>query len=161
MGLEGSIAKRADAPYISRRTDTWLKVKCKRRQEFVICGYHDRAGTKNQVGSLILGVYEDERLIPVGSVGTGWDSEEATKLKTKLVKLERNTPPFEGAPKKPGRWSKRKPGGERWVEPELVAEVEFTEWTSEGQVRHPSFVSVRTEKSPSFVVRELPKLGHN
>ena len=157
LGLEGIIAKRADAPYVSRRTDTWLKLKCKQRQEFVICGYVDRAGASRQVGSLILGVYENDELVPVGSVGTGWDAKEATTLKTKLAKLEQDTPRFASGPKKPGRWSKRVPGGERWVEPTLVAEVEFSEWTSDGSIRHPSYISLRSDKSPTTIVRETTK----
>ena len=80
-----------------------------------MCGYVDRSGASRQVGTLILGVYQGDELILAGSVGTGWDSEEATALKIKLAKLERDTPPFVGGPKKPGRWSKRRPGGERWV----------------------------------------------
>jgi bifunctional non-homologous end joining protein LigD len=155
MGLEGIIAKRAEAPYLTRRTEDWLKLKCKKRQEFIIVGYHDRAGAIGQVGSLILGVNtHDGELVPVGSVGTGWSSEEAAALKIKLSKIEQDQPPFSGAAKKPGRWSKRKPGGERWVRPILVAEVEFSEWTPEGQVRHASFISLRADKQAKEVIRE-------
>ena len=154
MNLEGIIAKRANGAYVSKRTEDWLKLKCKKRQEFVIIGYHDRAGAIGQVGSLILGVYENGTLIPVGSVGTGWSSMEAAALKVKLSKIEQDKPPFVGEPKKPGRWSKRKPGGERWVKPVLVAEIEFADWTPEGQVRHGSFVSLRTDKPAKSVARE-------
>jgi bifunctional non-homologous end joining protein LigD len=94
MGLEGVIAKRANAPYVSRRTDDWLKLKCKKRQEFVIAGYVDRTGTTRQVGSLVLGVYQSGELVPAGRVGTGFDSEQATALKTKLAKLEQKESPF-------------------------------------------------------------------
>jgi bifunctional non-homologous end joining protein LigD len=154
MNLEGIIAKRASAAYVSSRTEDWLKLKCKKRQEFVIVGYHDRAAAGGQVGSLILGVYENGTLVPVGSVGTGWSAETAAALKTKLASIEQADPPFAGGPKKPGRWSKRKPGGERWVQPVLVAEVEFSDWTSEGQVRHASFISLRNDKAPTSVRRE-------
>ncbi len=88
MHLEGIIAKRVTAPYQSRRTADWLKLKCKKRQEFVIIGYHDRAGAFGQVGSLILGVYENGELIPAGSVGTGWNAKEAAELKLLLSKIE-------------------------------------------------------------------------
>jgi len=93
-------------------------------------------------------------LIPAGSVGTGWSSKESAALKVQLSKLEQDRPTFVGEPKKPGRWSKRKPGGERWVKPVLVAQVEFADWTPEGQVRHGSFVSLRTDKPASSVTRE-------
>jgi len=158
MGLEGIIAKRADAPYISRRTETWLKLKCKQRQEFVIGGYHERAKGPEQVGSLLLGVYDENGdLLPVGSVGTGWSSEEAASLKAKLSKLERTSSPFLDGGKKPGRWSKRRPGGERWVEPRLVAEVEFSDWTPEGQVRHASYIALRSDKPAKIIRRETAK----
>jgi bifunctional non-homologous end joining protein LigD len=155
MGLEGVIAKRANAPYVSRRTDDWLKLKCKKRQEFVIAGYTDRAATTRQIGSLVLGVYESGELVPAGSVGTGFDSEQATALKTKLAKLEQNEAPFAIGVPKPGRWSTRKPGEERWVKPTLVAEVEFAEWTPEGHVRHASFIALRADKAATEIVREM------
>lgn len=155
MGLEGIIAKRADAPYLERRTESWLKLKCKQRQEFVIGGYHDRAKGRGQVGSLLLGVYDGNgALLPVGSVGTGWSSEEATALKTKLSKIERDRSPFLNGGSKRGRWSKRRPGGERWVEPRLVAEVEFSDWTPDGQVRHASYVALRDDKPAKSIRRE-------
>jgi len=158
MDLEGVIAKRADAPYQSRRTETWLKLKCKQRQEFVIVGYTDRSGGPGQIGSLILGVYDAAgALIAVGSVGTGWSGEEAGTLKTKLSKLEQERPAFANEVKKPGRWSKRRPGTERWVEPRLVVEVEFAEWTPEGQIRHASYIGLRSDKPAKNITRETAK----
>lgn len=158
MNLEGVIAKRTDAPYRSRRTESWLKLKCKLRQEFVVCGYTDRSDGSPQVGSLLLGVYEDDgRLTSVGSVGTGWSSAEAAALKTKLQKLHTDSAPFAAGAGKPGRWSKRKAGTELWVEPKLVAEVEYAEITPDGQIRHGSFVSLRTDKPPKSVRRETAK----
>jgi bifunctional non-homologous end joining protein LigD len=150
MGLEGVIAKRANSPYVSRRTDDWLKLKCKKRQEFVIAGYTDRSGTTRQIGSLVLGVYKSGELVPAGSVGTGFGSEQATALKTKLAKLEQNEAPFATGVPKLGRWSTRKPGEERWVRPTLVAEVE-----PEGHVRHASFISLRADKAATEIVREM------
>lgn len=155
MKLEGVIAKRSDAPYASRRTETWLKLKCKLRQDFVVCGYTDRSDGASQVGSLLLGVYEDGgKLVSVGSVGTGWNAAEAAELKMKLQKLEADAVPFAAGPGKPGRWSKRRAGSERWVQPKLVAEVEYAEITPDGQIRHGAFVSLRTDKAPKSIRRE-------
>jgi len=155
MGLEGVIAKRADAPYVSRRTDAWLKLKCKLRQEFVVCGYTDRTDGSAQIGSLLLGVYTDDgALVSTGSVGTGWSSSEAADLKKKLVKLETSKPPYTAGPGKPGRWSRRVAGTERWLAPKVVAEVEFAEWTPDGNIRHASFVALRTDKPAKAIRRE-------
>jgi bifunctional non-homologous end joining protein LigD len=158
MNLEGLVAKRADAPYVSRRTETWLKLKFKQRQEFVVAGYTDRSDGSPQIGSLMLGVYaEGGAFVSVGSVGTGWDTEEATALKSRLLKLEVSTPPFAAGEAKRGRWSKRGAGSERWVQPKLVAEVEFAEWTPDGQIRHASYVSVRSDKPAKSIARETAK----
>ena len=158
MQLEGLIAKRTDAPYSSRRTETWLKLKCKLRQEFVVAGYTDRNDGSAQIGSLLLGVYADNGdLVSVGSVGTGWDSSEASELKKKLVKLEVPKTLFTASVGKPGRWSKRIAGSERWVEPKLVAEVEYAEMTPDGQVRHASYIALRSDKAPRAVRAETAK----
>lgn len=157
MDLEGVIAKRTDAFYSSRRTETWLKLKCKQRQEFVVCGYTDRSDGSPQIGSLLLGVNSSEGLVPVGSVGTGWSSEEASELKLRLAKHEVSKAPFTFGESKSGRWSKRAVGSERWVKPRLVAEVEFSEWTPEGQVRHASYVGLRTDKPAKAIVRETAR----
>ncbi|MDM0028876.1 DNA ligase D [Variovorax saccharolyticus] len=158
MNLEGVIAKRADAPYASRRTETWLKLKCQQRQEFVVAGYTNRSDGSPQIGSLLLGVHAPSgALLSVGSVGTGWNAEEATALKRKLSELEIAKPPFPAGAAKPGRWSKRAPGSERWVEPKLVAEVAFAEWTPDGQIRHATYVSLRSDKPAASIVRETAK----
>jgi bifunctional non-homologous end joining protein LigD len=158
MHMEGVIAKRSDAPYVSTRSETWLKLKCKQRQEFVVCGYTDRTDGSPQIGSLILGVHApDGKLVSVGSVGTGWNAQEARELKTKLAKLEADKPPFAESPGKPGRWSKRRPGSERWVQAKLVAEVEFAEWTPDNQIRHASYVALRSDKPAKTIVRETAK----
>ncbi len=157
MGLEGVIAKRRNAQYLSRRTEAWLKVKCQRRQEFVIGGFTTRAGTSSkEIGSLLLGVYDENRkLRSAGSVGTGWDSATASALLKDLLKSEVEKSPFDPgyAPAK-GRWSKRPAGSERWVSPNLVAEVSFTEWTPDGSVRHAVFQGMRRDKSANAVQRE-------
>ena len=125
MGLEGVIAKRLNAPYRGARTDAWQKVKCQLRQEFVIGGFTARTGSGREIGSLLLGVYdEDGKLRSAGSVGTGWDSAIASTILAQLEKLEIPASPFDPdyAPTK-GRWSKRAKGSERWVKPTTVAEL--------------------------------------
>lgn len=157
MGLEGIIAKRRDAPYVSTRAPTWLKIKCSARQEFVVIGFVDRANSRDEVGSMLLGYYAGRTLHYAGSVGTGWDMRTGADLHKRLTKIEVDKPPLDAASLKPGRWSKRKTGTERWVKPELVVEIEFTEWTPDGHVRHPSFQGVRADKRAKEVVREQPR----
>ena len=158
MQMEGVIAKRADSPYVSRRSETWLKLKCKLRQEFVICGYTDRTDRTDQVGSLLLGIHDDRgKLVSVGSVGTGWSSEEASELKQRLLPLAAATSPFDKGDPRPGRWSRRKAGSERWVKPRLLAEVSFAEWTPDDQIRHASFIGLRDDKPAKVIVRERPR----
>ena len=159
MGLEGVMAKRRDAPYVMKRSDAWLKLKCKQRQEFVVGGFTVRSDAATQVGSLLLGVYDEARkLRSAGSVGTGWGAKQGASMYAQLSKLEVQTSPFDAnhAPSK-GRWSKRVSGGERWVKPEVVAEVSFAEWTPDGSVRHASFEGLRTDKKPESVIREVAK----
>jgi bifunctional non-homologous end joining protein LigD len=160
LGLEGVMAKRADAPYVSARTETWLKLKTRLRQEFVVIGFSDRDGDRSsaEVGALRLGVWESGNvLVPVGSVGTGWDARTAGQLKARLLKLETPGPPepLSVLPTK-GRWSRREVGATRWVKPQLVIEVAFAQWTPEGQIRHATFVGVRADKQPRQVRREQP-----
>ncbi|MGK6306584.1 DNA ligase D [Variovorax sp. DT-64] len=158
MNLEGVIAKRSDAPYSSRRTDTWLKLKCRLRQEFVVCGYTENSEDPARVGSLLLGVHDAGGVLQsVGGVGTGWSGDEAQRLKQKLATLKRTQAPFPTGSPEPGRWSKRSAGSEKWVEPRLVAEVEFAAWTPDGQIRHASFVSLRSDKPAEAVVRETAR----
>lgn len=155
MGLEGVIAKREDSLYASTRSDSWLKLKCKLRQEFVVCGYTDRSDGSAQIGSLLLGVYSDtSQLESVGSVGTGWSAAEAADLKKKLAKLKVDKAPFEAGPTKPGRWSHRAAGSERWVQPRLVAEVQYADVTPDGHIRHATYVALRTDKAARDVRRE-------
>ena len=156
MGLEGVIAKREDSLYASARSDAWLKLKCKLRQEFLICGYTDRSDGAAEIGSLLLGVYSDAgQLESVGNVGTGWSAAEAADLKMKLAKMEVDEPPFDAGPTKPGRWSRRVAGSERWVKPRLVAEVQFADMTPDGHIRHATYVALRTDKAAKDVRREM------
>ena len=158
LQLEGVIAKRRDAPYVSRRTETWLKLKCGQRQEFVIGGFVDRSGATAEVGSLLLGVYEKGKLVYAGNVGTGWDGKTGHELHAQLTRIEIDEPPFEvGDPTGRGRWSRRTAAAtERWVRPELVAEIAFAEWTPDGHVRHASFQGLRADKAAKDVTRERP-----
>ena len=157
MGLEGVIAKRKDAPYESRRTETWLKLKNKLRQEFVVAGYTDRSSGEAEIGSLLLAVHDDQgrQLTYVGNVGTGWNAKTAAELKQRLKKIEVATSPF-GAelPRNRHRWAVRDPAAQHFVKPVLVAEVEFAEWTPDGQIRHPKYLGLRIDKEAKTVRRE-------
>jgi bifunctional non-homologous end joining protein LigD len=163
MGLEGVIAKRKDAPYESRRTETWLKLKYNLRQEFVIVGYNDRAGGEEEIGALVLGVYEaDGTLRYVGNVGTGWDAKTAAGLKKQLSRIEVPESPFGNELLPRGRWGRRADRTLHWVQPQRVAEVEFTSWTPEQQLRHAKFIGMRADKAATEVRREnavLPALA--
>ena len=154
MKLEGVILKRRDAHYVSARSATWLKLKCTQRQEFVIGGYTDRSDSTKAIGNLLLGVYDDHRLHYVGAMGTGWSLATARELKQKLQAIETDASPFERGSAKQTRWSRRVPGSEHWVKPELVAEVVFAEWTPDGHLRHASFQGLRTDKPAKSIVRE-------
>ena len=144
--LEGILAKRADSRYVGGRTRDWLKIKCHLRQEFVIGGWTDPQGARGAFGALHLGVYEGARLVYVGKVGTGFDERMLRAIRDRLVPLARTTSPFDaGTPT--GR-------GHHWVEPRLVAEVRFTEWTEEGGIRHPAFLGLRDDKPPLEIRRE-------
>lgn len=154
IGLEGILLKRADAPYTSTRSETWLKLKCQQRQEFVVIGFTDRSGARNEVGGLLLGYHEAGTLRYGGSVGTGWTTRTGRELHAQLVQLEVSQPAVAPSTVKPGRWSKRSAGTERWVKPEMVVEVAFAEWTPDGHVRHPTFRGVRSDKPGKDITRE-------
>jgi len=146
-GAEGIVSKRADAPYRAGRTRDWLKVKCARRQEFVIAGFTDPSGSRRGFGALVLAARDaGGTLRHVGKVGTGFDSATLVGLRKRLEKLERPKPAITGAPR--GR-------GLHWVEPRLVAEVSFTEWTGDGRIRHPAFVALREDKAADEVRIEM------
>jgi bifunctional non-homologous end joining protein LigD len=156
LGLEGIIAKRVDAPYVTRRSETWLKLKCSARQEFVIGGFIDREGSSAEVGSLLLGTYDKPggTLQYAGNVGTGWSSTAAADLRRRLTQLEVGESPFVSGSVRPGRWTRRATGTERWVEPQLVAEISFADWTPDNHIRHATFQGLRTDKPAREVVRE-------
>ena len=150
LGWEGLIAKRADAPYRPGRNRDWLKFKCLNGQEFVIGGYTDPQRSRVGFGALLLGYYDaDGKLRYAGKVGTGFDRHTLTSLHEVLAGDERPGPPFE-----PVRGLPR--SHVHWVEPRLVAQVGFSEWTADGELRHPRFQGLRRDKDPAEVVRELP-----
>ena len=148
-GIEGIVSKHADSLYESTRSRNWLKIKCLKRQEFVIAGY-----TLSDKGipfsSLILGVYDKGKLIYAGRAGTGYTNAMRVDLKKKLDRIVVEKRPFAVIPKDPGLRRAV------WAEPKLVGEVAFTEWTDEGVIRHPSFQGLREDKKPTEVVREEP-----
>ena len=155
LGLEGIIAKRVDARYVSARGPTWLKLKSNARQEFVIGGFTDRTGSAMEVGGLLLGYHDpDGKLQYAGNVGTGWNAATGAALRKRLAKIEVARSPFAPGTVKSGRWSKRAAGAEHWVKPELVAEVSFAEWTPDGRVRQPVFQGLRSDKAASAITRE-------
>ncbi len=156
LGLEGVILKRRDAPYVSGRSDTWIKLKGTLRQEFVIGGFTDRTGSTREIGGLFLGVHDpDGALRYCGKVGTGWTPDVARDLRTRLAALEVDETPFRTGSTKQSRWSRRASGGDHWVKPTQVAEVAFAEWTPDGHVRHASFKGLREDKPARAVVREI------
>jgi len=157
MQLEGIVVKRPDAPYVSQRTETWLKIKCSLRQEFVVCGFTDRSGARGEVGSLFLGTWQHGTLTYAGNVGTGWDARTSRDLHRRLLALETKTPTLDVKSIAPGRWSRRAAGAERWVRPELVVEVSFREWTPDGHVRHAVYAGLRPDKPARDVTREQPR----
>ncbi|HSF69504.1 MAG TPA: DNA ligase D [Nitrospira sp.] len=148
QGLEGLIVKRMDAGYRSGRGRGWLKVKCEQRQEFVIGGFTEPAGSRQGFGALLVGFYEDGRLRYAGKVGTGFSDSLLKTLYKSLVGLERPSPAFVNPPK--GYDAK----GAHWVTPKLVAEIRFSEWTQEGILRQPSFQGLRTDKPATAIGRE-------
>lgn len=146
-GWEGLIAKDATAPYVSSRSRKWLKFKCVNRQEFVVGGFTGPQGGRTGFGALLIGYYDGDDLVYAGKVGTGYDEETLKRLSGQMRRLERDTPPFA---------EDDLPSGAHWVEPRLVAEVAFTEWTAAGKLRHPRYVGLRDDKTPREVRRETP-----
>jgi bifunctional non-homologous end joining protein LigD len=145
-GLEGLIAKRADSPYAQARSADWLKFKCTREQELVIGGFTAPKGERTDFGALLVGYYEDGELRYAGKVGTGFDQRTLARLGRRLRELEREEPPFVDV--------QPVPKGTHWVEPRLVGQFAFTEWTRDGRLRHPRYVGLRDDKRPREVIRE-------
>jgi bifunctional non-homologous end joining protein LigD len=147
-GQEGIIAKRIDAPYRHARSKAWVKIKCTRRQEFVIVGWKKSTAKARPFASLLLAQRERGKLVYKGNVGTGFSQETMADLAARMKRLERRTAPIEV-----DRVAAR---GVTWVKPELVAEIAFAEFTADGNVRHGSFLGVRADKKAEAVSPEKP-----
>ncbi len=145
LGLEGLIAKRADAPYEEGRSRRWLKLKCGKRQEFVIVGYHQASSNRKGFRSLLLGLREGKSLRYCGKVGTGFSETSLADIAKKMKQREVEQPAVDNPPRGASL---------HWVRPELVCEVSFTEMTRDGALRHPSFEGLREDKPASQVRRE-------
>jgi bifunctional non-homologous end joining protein LigD len=150
LGLEGIICKKKDAPYTQARSRSWLKVKCSRRQEFVVVGWTPPGGSRKHFGALLLGAYDDGKLVYAGKVGTGFNTASLRDIKQRLDALARTTNPIDVAP------SNGELRGAHWVAPKLVAEIEFTEMTHDNRLRHPSFQGLREDKEAKDVHFEVP-----
>lgn len=147
-GMEGVVVKRADGAYLQSRGRSWLKVKCMQRQEFVVAGYTDPAGSREEFGALLLGVYDGDKLQYCGKVGTGFGSGLLRDVAKKFKTLELTKPAFDNPP------TGSEARGVHWLKPELVAEVDFAQWTNSGNIRHASFVGLRADMPAKEIVRE-------
>ena len=152
LGIEGIVSKRRDQPYAPGRGRTWLKTKCIQRQELVIGGYTDPDGARTGLGALLVGYYAGPKLVYAGKVGTGFSLKTLATLREELEPLVRPTSPFDPEPARARTGPRR-----HWVEPLLVGEVAFAEWTADGRLRHPSFQGLRLDKVPTEVVRETTR----
>jgi len=158
--LEGFIAKRPDSLYEpGRRSGAWVKVKVTQQQEFVVGGYTPPEGSRKYFGALLVGYNGPGGLLSAGRVGTGFSEKLLADLYEMLQKIKRPTCPFANLPeKRRGRWGQGITPAVmkhcQWVEPVLVAQIKFTEWTSDDQLRQPVFLGLRTDKQPREVVRE-------
>lgn len=148
-GQEGIISKKADAPYRGARTQAWLKVKCTRRQEFVIIGWSASSAKSRRFRSLLLGQVRDGKLVYAGKVGTGFDGDTIEML-ADLFAARAQDSPAAPVPKPEAR-------GAHWIRPDLVAEIAFAEFTADDVLRHASFIALRSDKKAEDVVREVPK----
>ncbi len=151
LALEGVIGKRAGSPYSSSRNADWIKLKCRLRQEFVIVGYTRPQGSRSGFGALLLAVNDDSGLVYAGRVGTGFDQAALKAIYAQLTPLERKASPLE----KPLTSAQAR--GVHWVEPTLVGEVQFAEWTREGVVRQAAFVGMRSDKPAAQIIHEQPR----
>ncbi|MGE5538753.1 MAG: non-homologous end-joining DNA ligase [Gemmatimonas sp.] len=150
LGVEGIVSKRADAPYRSGRSEDWLKSKCSKRQEFVVGGWLPREHDAHDLGALLVGFYDRGKLRYAGKVGTGFDRRTRRELLRRLVPRASKRQPFDEVPEYQRPFA-------RWVDPGVVAEVEFAEFTGDGILRHPSFKGVREDKPARDVRLEVPR----
>jgi bifunctional non-homologous end joining protein LigD len=163
LGLEGLIGKRTDSVYEpGKRSGAWVKLKSRREQEFVIGGYTNPQGARTNFGALLVGFYEGKKLKFCGQVGTGFNTKLLSSLHARLKALQRDDCPFLNLPELRGsRYSLRITAGEmkkcHWVEPRLVCQVAFSEWTREDKLRQPAFLGLREDKEAREVIRESPE----
>ena len=151
MGLEGIVSKRRDLPYVPGRRSAWVKVKCVKRQEFVVGGFTDPEGSRVGIGALLVGVRDATGALAfAGKVGTGFTNQTAEALRRRLERIEQTECPF--TPRPPGSLGRNA----HWVKPTLVAEVAFSEWTNDGKIRHPSYQGLREDKPANEIRREEP-----
>ena len=146
-GWEGVIAKRLDSPYEHRRSKLWLKMKCEATQELVVGGFTDPQGSRVGLGALLVGYFEGRDLVFAGKVGTGLDTTLLLDLRQRLEPFETAHPPFTKGTGLPRIRA-------HWVEPQVVVQVAFTEWTVHGKLRHPRLLGLRIDKHARDVVRE-------
>jgi bifunctional non-homologous end joining protein LigD len=149
LGLEGVVSKRADAPYREGRGGDWRKAKCRLSQEMVIGGFTQSSDGRGSIGALLVGFHEDEKLLYAGKVGSGFNDRLLADLQHRLDVRRRKTSPFAAVPAELRK-------DVQWVEPDLVAQVEFTQWTDEGRMRQPVFLGLRDDREARHVVRERP-----
>jgi bifunctional non-homologous end joining protein LigD len=151
LALEGSVSKRRDRPCRPGRSGEWLKVKCENREEFVMLGFTDPAGSRQGLGALVLGYYDRQgKRHYAGRVGTGFSTDQLLDLRRRLAPLARRDPPVslpKGASKK----------GTHWTEPKLVVETRFAGWTADRILRQPAFLGLREDKRAEEVVHEEAK----
>lgn len=143
LGLEGIISKKVESTYHGGRGNIWLKCKCSTHEEFLICGYTRPNGARKGFGALLLGAWHDDQLVYTGRVGTGFSRNVLLSVYERLRELASDSCPFSNPPEDAS--------GVRWVQPELVAEVEFSEWTRDGVLRHSSFRGLREDKNPQEI----------
>ena len=150
LGLEGIIAKQSKSVYTFGRSSTWLKLKCINRQEFIVVGYTKPLAGRQYLGALVLGIYDDGKLVHVGNVGSGFTGKDLLKLKTQLDMIQSDKS-FIQNPEKVLNIG-------HWVKPELVIEVSFSEWTAEGKLRQPVYKGIRLDKKPADIVKESTEM---
>jgi bifunctional non-homologous end joining protein LigD len=162
LGLEGLIGKRPDSLYeVGRRSGAWIKLKISHEQEFVIGGYTPPGGSRKHIGALIVGVYDGKKLICTGKVGTGFNHAMLKSLHARFAKIARTECPFDNLPdKRERRYGQAITASVmktcHWVKPIAVCQLQFTEWTNDGRLRHPVFLGLRDDKAATEVVREKP-----
>jgi bifunctional non-homologous end joining protein LigD len=155
------IAKKKDSNYeIGRRSGAWVKFKWTNEQEFVIGGYSEPQGARSHFGALVVGYYDKGKLMFAAKVGTGFGQKLLKSLHEKFQKLVRPDCPFVNLPEKAGRFGRGLTAGEMrrctWLEPKLVCQIRFAEWTRDHHLRQPAFLGLREDKKASEVVREMP-----